>query len=275
MSPVSLLNLGAGRIPAASLTLSNATGSATLTSVGSNLTAGGTVTATGLSASSGNIVATSGTISAPVGGFTGALTGNASTATNATQLNGQAASFYTNAANITGNLTNVSTVTSSGLIKYPTYAFSFSLGANSQFTSCFIPWSTANASYPVTTISTSGSYQVPVSGLYMFSVNLNLAVSPASQYRCGIYRTTGTTPSTTITFASIPANLPASMTLIAPMIQENNTYTLFNASSSCVTYCLAGDYVNVGASLSATSANVTYSWPTIVNNFSGHLISPY
>lgn len=41
-------------------------------------------------------------ITAPT--FTGALVGNASSATNATNLNGQPASFYTNAANLTGTL---------------------------------------------------------------------------------------------------------------------------------------------------------------------------
>ncbi len=77
-----------------------------------------------------------GTVAAPT--FTGALNGNAATATNATQLNGQSALFYQNAANLTSGLladarlsTNVPRLDASNIFSGSSNTFQGSLNARS------------------------------------------------------------------------------------------------------------------------------------------------
>ena len=77
-----------------------------------------------------------GTVAAPT--FTGALNGNAATATNATQLNGQSALFYQNAANLTSGLladarlsTNVPRLDASNIFSGSSNTFQGTLNARS------------------------------------------------------------------------------------------------------------------------------------------------
>ncbi len=77
-----------------------------------------------------------GTVTAPT--FTGALNGNAATATNATQLNGQSALFYQNAANLTSGLladarlsTNIPRLDASNIFSAGSNTFQGTLSARS------------------------------------------------------------------------------------------------------------------------------------------------
>lgn len=162
-----------------------------------------------------------------------------------------------------------------GSIKYNNYAFRFGLKDLIVLTNGSpIPFSYAEPSLPVTTITSSG-YQAPVSGIYQFNVVLNIdnALSPATSYRAGLF------VSSNLSVTNVNSADYAISTYISNwrlfLVQETVSSQLMNKEGSVTTYCNQGDYVRIFFS----AGNVTggnprnYSWPTYATTFSGYLVS--
>jgi len=149
------------------------------------------------------------------------------------------------------------------------YAFFFTAVAAANFVGNVLPFSSANSSYPYTTITGYG-FQAPVKGLYFISTTVNLDNGTYTQWRAGVYRSANLSV-TTLT----PSAYNTETNIVLPLHFEFGTSTshTLSTSSSGVIFCNAGDYIRVFATPSTAGTLRTYSWGAYNNVLTGYLIS--
>lgn len=160
-----------------------------------------------------------------------------------------------------------------GSIRYSSYAFRFTATVNSTVpitANGKITYSTADASFPYTTI-TSGGFRATVAGFYFFSAMVMLDNNGTStSMRCGIGVTS--TDTATITYSGAGSMDTLTWFKITNTSEPTNS-SICNIPLNGVVYCAANDYVKVYACVLTPNSTKTYSWANPVNYFSGYLIS--